>query len=68
MIFGLGSNSTIKHPVDRLGELLQPGKVHNIIGISENTHQQVIDRSIFMQRFPKQIRKRRLKEGKCVEF
>ncbi|PRQ30099.1 putative ribose-5-phosphate isomerase [Rosa chinensis] len=42
MIFHLGSGSIVKHTVDRLSELLQPGKVHNIIGISENTHQQVI--------------------------
>ncbi|PRQ43811.1 putative ribose-5-phosphate isomerase [Rosa chinensis] len=42
MIFGLNSGFTVKHTVDRLGELLQPGKVHNIIRISKNTHQQVI--------------------------
>ncbi|KAM5567149.1 hypothetical protein ABKV19_015321 [Rosa sericea] len=42
MIFSLDSGSTVKHAMDRLGELLQRGKVHNIIGISKNTHQQVI--------------------------
>ncbi|PRQ45108.1 putative ribose-5-phosphate isomerase [Rosa chinensis] len=42
MIIDLGSGSTVKHVVDLLGELLQSGKVHNIIGIFENTHQQVI--------------------------
>ncbi|PRQ38473.1 putative ribose-5-phosphate isomerase [Rosa chinensis] len=48
MIFVLGSGSTVKHAVDRLGELLQPGKVHNIIGISENTHQQVTSLRILL--------------------
>ncbi|PRQ48610.1 putative ribose-5-phosphate isomerase [Rosa chinensis] len=48
MILGLGSGSTVKHAVDRIGELLQLGKLHNIIGIttSQNTHQQAVSLGI----------------------
>ncbi|XP_004288176.1 PREDICTED: probable ribose-5-phosphate isomerase-like [Fragaria vesca subsp. vesca] len=48
MILGLGSGSTVKHAVDRIGELLQLGKLHNIIGIttSQNTHQQALSLGI----------------------
>ncbi|PRQ17614.1 putative ribose-5-phosphate isomerase [Rosa chinensis] len=63
MIFGLSSGSTVKHTVDRLGELLQPGKVHNIIEISKNTHQQVISLRISLSNLDPRSRYRRCRRG-----
>ncbi|KAG9153716.1 hypothetical protein Leryth_005847 [Lithospermum erythrorhizon] len=42
MVLGLGTGSTAKHAVDRIGELLKTGKLNNIIGIptSKKTHEQ----------------------------
>lgn len=42
MVLGLGTGSTAKHAVDRIGELLKTGKLKNIIGIptSKITHEQ----------------------------
>ncbi|KAL2941104.1 putative ribose-5-phosphate isomerase 2 [Bienertia sinuspersici] len=44
MVIGLGTGSTAKHAVDRIGELLHQGKLKNIIGIptSKKTHEQAI--------------------------
>ncbi|OMO56187.1 Ribose 5-phosphate isomerase, type A [Corchorus olitorius] len=33
MVLGLGTGSTSKHAVDRIGELLRQGKLNNIVGI-----------------------------------
>ena len=33
MVLGLGTGSTAKHAVDRIGELLKLGKLKNIVGI-----------------------------------
>ncbi|KAF5751863.1 hypothetical protein HS088_TW02G00882 [Tripterygium wilfordii] len=42
MVLGLGTGSTAKHAVDRIGELLRQGKLKNIVGIptSKKTHEQ----------------------------
>ncbi|GMJ13308.1 ribose-5-phosphate isomerase 2 [Hibiscus trionum] len=42
MVLGLGTGSTAKHAVDRIGELLRQGKLNNIIGIptSKQTQEQ----------------------------
>ncbi|KAI3729367.1 hypothetical protein L6452_18023 [Arctium lappa] len=42
MVLGLGTGSTAKHAIDRIGELLRQGKLSNIIGIptSTQTHNQ----------------------------
>ncbi|GAB2228604.1 hypothetical protein Droror1_Dr00022724 [Drosera rotundifolia] len=44
MVIGLGTGSTAKHAVDRIGELLRQGKLKNIIGIptSKKTHEQAL--------------------------
>ncbi|KAK3040744.1 hypothetical protein RJ639_029266 [Escallonia herrerae] len=44
MVLGLGTGSTAKHAVSRIGELLQQGKLHNIVGIptSKITHEQAL--------------------------
>lgn len=44
MVLGLGTGSTAKHAVDRIGELLRQGKLHNIVGIptSTKTHEQAL--------------------------
>ncbi|KAI4357695.1 hypothetical protein L6164_001629 [Bauhinia variegata] len=42
MVLGLGTGSTAKHAVDRIGELLRQGKLRDIVGIptSKMTHEQ----------------------------
>ncbi|KAF5940332.1 hypothetical protein HYC85_021499 [Camellia sinensis] len=44
MVLGLGTGSTAKHAVDRIGELLRLGKLNNIVGIptSKMTHEQAV--------------------------
>lgn len=44
MVLGLGTGSTAKHAIDRIGELLRQGKLKNVIGIptSKMTHEQAI--------------------------
>lgn len=44
MVLGLGTGSTAKHAVDRIGELLRQGKLKNIVGIptSRKTHEQAV--------------------------
>ncbi|XP_019160200.1 PREDICTED: probable ribose-5-phosphate isomerase 2 [Ipomoea nil] len=44
MVVGLGTGSTAKHAVDRIGELLRQGKLENIVGIptSKATHAQAV--------------------------
>lgn len=44
MVIGLGTGSTAKHAVDRIGELLRQGKLKNIVGIptSKKTHEQAV--------------------------
>lgn len=44
MVIGLGTGSTAKHAVARIGELLQQGKLENVVGIptSKMTHEQAI--------------------------
>ncbi|KAL8228966.1 hypothetical protein R6Q57_013866 [Mikania cordata] len=44
MVLGLGTGSTAKHAIDRIGELLRQGKLSNIIGIptSTKTHEQAL--------------------------
>ncbi|KAK4260719.1 hypothetical protein QN277_003798 [Acacia crassicarpa] len=44
MVLGLGTGSTAKHAVARIGELLKQGKLKNIIGIptSKMTHEQAL--------------------------
>ncbi|KAL6192710.1 PREDICTED: probable ribose-5-phosphate isomerase 2 [Fragaria vesca subsp. vesca] len=44
MVLGLGTGSTAKHAVDRIGDLLRQGKLHNIVGIptSKKTHEQAV--------------------------
>lgn len=44
MVIGLGTGSTAKHAVDRIGELLRQGKLKNIVGIptSKKTHEQAL--------------------------
>lgn len=48
MVLGLGTGSTAKHAVDRIGELLQQGKLKNIVGIptSTKTHEQAVSLGI----------------------
>ena len=48
MVLGLGTGSTAKHAVDRIGELLRQGKLKNIVGIptSKMTHEQVVSLGI----------------------
>lgn len=50
MVLGLGTGSTAKHAVDRIGELLRQGKLENIIGIptSTKTHEQALSLGIPM--------------------
>ncbi|KAF4383008.1 hypothetical protein F8388_009039, partial [Cannabis sativa] len=44
MVLGLGTGSTAKHAVARIGELLHQGKLKNIVGIptSKMTHEQAV--------------------------
>ncbi|KAK1380822.1 Ribose-5-phosphate isomerase [Heracleum sosnowskyi] len=44
MVLGLGTGSTACHAVARIGELLQQGKLKNIVGIptSKKTHEQAV--------------------------
>ncbi|XP_028757767.1 probable ribose-5-phosphate isomerase 2 [Neltuma alba] len=44
MVLGLGTGSTAKHAVARIGELLKQGKLKNIVGIptSKMTHEQAL--------------------------
>ncbi|KAF5442331.1 hypothetical protein F2P56_035001 [Juglans regia] len=48
MVLGLGTGSTAKHAVNRIGELLRQGKLHNIVGIptSKKTHEQAVSLGI----------------------
>ncbi|KAI4313826.1 hypothetical protein L6164_026776 [Bauhinia variegata] len=48
MVLGLGTGSTAKHAVDRIGELLRQGKLSNIVGIptSKMTHEQAVSLGI----------------------
>ncbi|KAI3730641.1 hypothetical protein L1987_61813 [Smallanthus sonchifolius] len=48
MVVGLGTGSTAKHAVDRIGELLQQGVLSNIVGIptSMKTHEQAMSVNI----------------------
>ncbi|XWS63898.1 hypothetical protein CRYUN_Cryun06bG0140800 [Craigia yunnanensis] len=48
MVLGLGTGSTAKHAVDRIGELLRQGKLNNIIGIptSKKTQEQALSLGI----------------------
>lgn len=48
MVVGLGTGSTAKHAVDRIGELLRQGKLKNIVGIptSKKTHEQAVSLGI----------------------
>lgn len=48
MVLGLGTGSTAKHAVDRIGELLRQGKLKNIVGIptSKKTHEQALSLGI----------------------
>lgn len=48
MVIGLGTGSTAKHAVDRIAELLNQGKLHNIIGIptSKKTYDQAVSLGI----------------------
>ncbi|KAM7276617.1 hypothetical protein ACFE04_018483 [Oxalis oulophora] len=48
MVLGLGTGSTAKHAVDRIGELLKQGKLQNIVGIptSTITHEQALSLDI----------------------
>lgn len=48
MVLGLGTGSTAKHAVDRIGDLLHQGKLKNIIGIptSKKTHEQALSLGI----------------------
>ncbi|XP_059655421.1 probable ribose-5-phosphate isomerase 2 [Cornus florida] len=48
MVLGLGTGSTARHAVDRIGELLRQGKLKNIIGIptSKMTHEQALSLGI----------------------
>lgn len=44
MVLGLGTGSTARHAVDRIGELLRQGRLQNIVGIptSKQTHEQAV--------------------------
>ncbi|KAM0055795.1 putative ribose-5-phosphate isomerase [Helianthus debilis subsp. tardiflorus] len=48
MVLGLGTGSTARHAIDRIGELLHQGKLTNIIGIptSKKTHEQALSLGI----------------------
>ncbi|XP_050237142.1 probable ribose-5-phosphate isomerase 2 [Mercurialis annua] len=48
MVIGLGTGSTAKHAVARIGELLHQGKLKNIVGIptSKMTHEQALSLGI----------------------
>ncbi|KAK4786324.1 hypothetical protein SAY86_003013 [Trapa natans] len=48
MIIGLGTGSTAKHAVDRIGELLRLGELRDIVGIptSKKTHEQAVSLGI----------------------
>ncbi|KAG5153079.1 hypothetical protein AAZX31_10G252000 [Glycine max] len=48
MVLGLGTGSTAKHAVDRIGELLRQGKLKDIVGIptSTKTHEQALSLGI----------------------
>ncbi|XP_043721595.1 probable ribose-5-phosphate isomerase 2 [Telopea speciosissima] len=48
MVLGLGTGSTAKFAVERIGELLQEGKLKNIVGIptSKKTHEQAMSLGI----------------------
>lgn len=48
MVLGLGTGSTARHAVDRIGELLRQGKLNNIIGVptSKMTHEQAVSLGI----------------------
>ncbi|KAK6921652.1 Ribose 5-phosphate isomerase, type A [Dillenia turbinata] len=48
MVLGLGTGSTAKHAVDRIGELLRLGKLKNIVGVptSKKTHEQALSLGI----------------------
>ncbi|MBA0823740.1 hypothetical protein Goarm_020449 [Gossypium armourianum] len=48
MVLGLGTGSTAKHAVDRIGELLRLGKLKNIVGIptSKKTQEQAVSLGI----------------------
>ncbi|GKV42933.1 hypothetical protein SLEP1_g50286 [Rubroshorea leprosula] len=48
MVLGLGTGSTAKHAVDRIGELLRQGTLKNIVGIptSKKTHEQAVSLGI----------------------
>ncbi|KAK8714917.1 hypothetical protein V6N13_042262 [Hibiscus sabdariffa] len=48
MVLGLGTGSTAKHAVDRIGELLRQGKLTNIVGIptSKQTQEQALSLGI----------------------
>ncbi|KAJ7943041.1 Ribose-5-phosphate isomerase-like protein [Quillaja saponaria] len=48
MVLGLGTGSTAKHAVNRIGELLHQGKLKNIVGIptSKMTHEQAVSLGI----------------------
>ncbi|CAN6803653.1 unnamed protein product [Brassica oleracea] len=48
MVLGLGTGSTAKHAVDRIGELLRQGKLENIVGIptSKKTQEQALSLNI----------------------
>ncbi|GLT60860.1 hypothetical protein SLA2020_336050 [Shorea laevis] len=50
MVLGLDTGSTAKHAMDRIGELLRQGKIHNIVGIptSKKTHEQALYFGIFL--------------------
>ncbi|KAJ1377705.1 Ribose 5-phosphate isomerase, type A [Sesbania bispinosa] len=48
MVLGLGTGSTAKHAVDRIGELLRQGKLKDITGVptSKKTHEQALSLGI----------------------
>ncbi|KAJ4960804.1 hypothetical protein NE237_020714 [Protea cynaroides] len=48
MVLGLGTGSTAKYAIERIGELLHQGKLKNIVGIptSKQTHEQALSLGI----------------------
>ncbi|KAL5828077.1 hypothetical protein ACOSQ4_019874 [Xanthoceras sorbifolium] len=48
MVLGLGTGSTARHAVDRIGELLSQGKLKNVVGVptSKMTHEQALSLGI----------------------
>ncbi|TKY50937.1 ribose-5-phosphate isomerase 2 [Spatholobus suberectus] len=48
MVLGLGTGSTARHAVDRIGDLLRQGKLKDIVGIptSRKTHEQALSLGI----------------------